>query len=164
MANKEILAVKEQLVDEIADKISKSKSVVLVNHCGLTVEQDTALRAEMRKSGVEYKVIKNKILVRAFEKAGISGMEKVFEGPTAVAFCYEDAVAGAKILVDHGAKTKMLELKGGVIEGKAASVNEMKVLASIPSKPVLLAQLLGLLTAPMRNFAVVISEIAKKSA
>ena len=164
MANKEILAVKEQLVDEISDKISKSKSVVLVNHCGLTVEQDTALRAEMRKSGVEYKVIKNKILVRAFEKAGISGMEKVFEGPTAVAFCYEDAVAGAKILVDHGAKTKMLELKGGVIEGKAASVNEMKVLASIPSKPVLLAQLLGLLTAPMRNFAVVISEIAKKSA
>lgn len=164
MANKEILAVKEQQVNEIVEKLQKCKSVVLVNHCGLTVEQDTALRAGMRQSDVEYKVIKNKMLVRAFEKAGISGLEHAFEGPTAVAFCYEDAVAGAKILVEHGAKTKMLELKGGVIEGKAASVDEMKVLASIPAKPVLLSQLVGLLSAPMRNLAVVISEVAKKGA
>ena len=164
MANKEIIAAKQQLVDEVAEKIKKAKSVVLVNHCGLTVEQDTAMRAELRKADVEYKVIKNKILVRAFEKAGITGMESVFEGPTAVAFSYEDAIAGAKILVDNGSKTKMLELKGGVIEGKASGVDEVKVLASIPPKSVLLSQLVGLLFAPMRNLAVVISEIAKKSA
>ena len=164
MANKEIIAAKQQLVDEVAEKIKKAKSVVLVNHCGLTVEQDTAMRAELRKADVEYKVIKNKILVRALEKAGITGMESVFEGPTAVAFSYEDAIAGAKILVDNGSKTKMLELKGGVIEGKASGVDEVKVLASIPPKPVLLSQLVGLLSAPMRNLAVVISEIAKKSA
>lgn len=162
MANKEIIAAKEAQVNEIVEKLQKAKSVVLVNHCGLTVEQDTALRVEMRKANVEYKVIKNKILVRAFEKAGLTGMESVFEGPTAVAFSYEDAVAGAKVAVDNGAKTKMLELKGGVIEGKVATANEVKVLASIPPKPVLLSQLLGLLTAPMRNLAVVLKMVADK--
>ena len=162
MASKEILAQKEQLVSEIAEKIAKAKSIVLVNHCGLTVEQDTALRVDMRKADVEYKVIKNTVLVRAFEKAGYTGFEKVFEGPTAVAFSYEDTVAGAKILVENGTKTKMLEVKGGVIEGKSASADEIKVLASIPSKPVLIGQLLGLLTSPMRSLAVAISEVAKK--
>lgn len=162
MASKEILAQKEQLVSEIAEKIAKAKSIVLVNHCGLTVEQDTALRVDMRKADVEYKVIKNTVLVRAFEKAGYTGFEKVFEGPTAVAFSYEDTVAGAKILVENGTKTKILEIKGGVIEGKSASVDEIKVLASIPSKPVLIGQLLGLLTSPMRSLAVAISEVAKK--
>ncbi len=162
MANKEIIAAKEAQVNEVAEKIQKAKSVVLVNHCGLTVEQDTALRVDMRKSNVEYKVIKNKILVRAFEKAGLGEMAGIFEGPTAVAFSYDDEVAGAKVAVDNGTKTKMLELKGGVINGKVASVDEVKVLASIPPKPVLLSQLLGLLTAPMRNLAVVLSEIAKQ--
>lgn len=162
MANKEILAQKEHLVNEVAEKVSKAKSIVLVNHCGLTVEQDTALRADMRKANVEYKVIKNSVLSRAFEKAGITGMESVFEGPTAVAFSYEDAVAGAKIVSDNGAKTKMLEIKGGVIENKPASADEVKVLASIPPKPVLIGQLLGLLTSPMRSLAVAVSEVAKK--
>ena len=162
MANKEILAQKEQLVNEVAEKVSKAKSIVLVNHCGLTVEQDTALRADMRKANVEYKVIKNSVLSRAFEKAGITGMESVFEGPTAVAFSYEDAVVGAKIVSDNGAKTKMLEIKGGVIENKPASADEVKVLASIPPKPVLIGQLLGLLTSPMRSLAVAVSEVAKK--
>lgn len=164
MASKAIIAAKEALVDEVAEKIKKAKSIVLVNHCGLTVEQDTALRVDMRKANVEYKVIKNSILLRAFEKCGLTGYEKVFEGPTAAAFSYEDTVAGAKIAVENGDKTKKLELKGGVIEGKAATIEEVKVLASIPPKPVLLSQLLGLLTAPMRNLAVVLSEIAKKSA
>ena len=162
MANKEILAQKEHLVNEVAEKVSKAKSIVLVNHCGLTVEQDTALRADMRKANVEYKIIKNSVLSRAFEKAGITGMESVFEGPTAVAFSYEDAVAGAKIVSDNGAKTKMLEIKGGVIENKPASADEVKVLASIPPKPVLIGQLLGLLTSPMRSLAVAVSEVAKK--
>ena len=162
MASKEIIAQKEQLVNEVAEKIAKAKSILLVNHCGLTVEQDTALRVDMRKADVEYKVIKNTILVRAFEKAGYTGFEKVFEGPTAVAFSYEDTVAGAKIVVENGTKTKMLEIKGGVIEGKIASVEEIKVLASIPAKPVLIGQLLGLLTSPMRGLAVAISEVAKK--
>ena len=162
MASKEIIAQKEQLVNEVAEKIAKAKSIVLVNHCGLTVEQDTALRVDMRKADVEYKVIKNTILVRAFEKAGYTGFEKVFEGPTAVAFSYEDTVAGAKIVVENGTKTKMLEIKGGVIEGKIASVEEIKVLASIPAKPVLIGQLLGLLTSPMRSLAVAVSEVAKK--
>lgn len=162
MASKEIIAQKERLVADVAEKIAKAKSIVLVNHCGLTVEQDTALRVDMRKNGVEYKVIKNTVLSRAFEKAGYTGFESVFEGPTAVAFSYEDTVAGAKILVENGTKTNKLEIKGGVIEGKSASVEDVKVLASIPAKPVLIGQLLGLLTSPMRSLAVAIGEIAKK--
>lgn len=162
MASKEIIAQKEQLVAEVAEKIAKAKSIVLVNHCGLTVEQDTALRSDMRKANVEYKVIKNSILSRAFEKAGITGLEGAFAGPTAAAFSYEDAVAGAKIVSDNGAKTKMLEIKGGVIENKVASADEVKVLANIPPKPVLIGQLLGLLTNPMRSLAVAVSEVAKK--
>ena len=163
MANKENIIAKEKAVEEIVEKINKSKSVVLVNHCGLTVEQDTAMRVEMRKENVEYKVIKNKLLVRAFEKAGFTGFEQVFEGPTAVAFSYDDTVAGAKILAENGVKTKMLELKGGIIEGKSATAEDVKVLATIPAKPVLLSQLLGLLTSPMRSLAVAISEVAKKA-
>lgn len=162
MASKEIIAQKEQLVAEVAEKIAKAKSIVLVNHCGLSVEQDTALRSDMRKANVEYKVIKNSILSRAFEKAGITGLEGAFAGPTAAAFSYEDAVAGAKIVSDNGAKTKMLEIKGGVIENKVASADEVKVLANIPPKPVLIGQLLGLLTNPMRSLAVAVSEVAKK--
>ena len=86
MASKAIIAAKEALVDEVAEKIKKAKSIVLVNHCGLTVEQDTALRVDMRKANVEYKVIKNSILLRAFEKCGLTGYEKVFEGPNAAAY------------------------------------------------------------------------------
>lgn len=162
MANKNILAEKEKEVEEIVAKINSAKSVVIVDYRGLTVLQSTELRSECRKENVEYKVIKNRLLFRAFEKAGLTGYEKVFEGPTAVAFSYDDPVPGAKILAQVAEKTKLLEVKGGVIGGKSATAQELKVLATIPPKPVLLSQLLGLLTSPMRSLAVVVSEIAKQ--
>lgn len=164
MANKNIIEAKEQEVAEITSKLEKAKSVVLVDYRGLNVEQATELRAKCRKENVEYKVIKNRMLVRAFAGLGIDGYEKVFEGPTAVAFSYDDPVLGAKILSEMGDKTKLLEVKGGLIDGKSASVADMKVLASIPPKPVLLAGLLGLLTSPMRSFAIAVSEVAKQKA
>lgn len=161
-ANKEVLAAKEKVVAETAEKIKKAKSIVLVDYCGINVSQDTELRSEMRKNNVEYRVIKNTILSRAFREAGIEGMDVLLEKPTAVAFSYDEVVTGPKIVSEMGDKTKKLEIKGGVVDGKFSDADAMKVLAKIPPKPVLLSMLLGLLTSPMRNLAVVLSEIAKK--
>ena len=162
MANKNIIAGKEKEVTEIVEKLKKAQSVVLVDYRGINVEQATNLRADCRKENVEYRVIKNRLLLRAFEQVGLTGYEKILEGTTAVAFSYDDPVPGAKILAELGEKTKLLTFKGGVIGGKSATLAEIKTLATIPPKPVLLSQLLGLLTAPMRSLAVCVAEVAKK--
>ena len=158
----EIIKIKEQQVSEYVEKIGKAKSFVLVDYRGLNVAEDTAMRSEMRKAGVEYKVIKNRLVLRALNNAGFAGFDKVLEGPTAMAISYEDAVAPAKIVVDNVKKTNKLTVKGGVVEGKVLSVNELNAVASIPAKPVLVAQLLGMLQTPIRSLAVAMSEIAKK--
>lgn len=158
----EIIKLKEQQVSEYVEKIGKAKSFVLVDYRGLNVAEDTAMRSEMRKAGVEYKVIKNRLVLRALNNAGIEGFDKALEGPTAIAISYEDAVAPAKIVVDNVKKTNKIAVKGGVVEGKVLSVNEINAVAAIPSKPVLVAQLLGMLQSPIRSLAVAMSEIAKK--
>lgn len=160
----ETIKLKAEQVAEIAEKIGKAKSVVLVDYRGITVAEDTAMRAELRKANVEYAVIKNRIMLRAFEKAGFNEFAPVLEGTTAVAISYDDPVAPAKIISETGKKVNKLAFKGGVIEGKAADVKGIEQLASIPAKPVLIAQMLGLLTSPMRSLAVAMSEIAKKNA
>ncbi len=160
----ETIKIKEQQVSEYVEKIGKAKSFVLVDYRGLNVAEDTAMRSDMRKAGVEYKVIKNRLVLRALNNAGITGFDKVLEGPTAMAISYEDAVAPAKIIVDNVKKTNKLTVKGGVVEGKVLSVPEINAVASIPAKPVLVAQLLGMLQTPVRSLAVVMSEIAKKQA
>ena len=161
--SKEAIEQKAQQVEEIVEKVKKSKSIVLVDYRGLTVAQDTEMRVNMRKAGVDYKVLKNRLVLRALNNCGFDGFEKVLEGPTAVAFGYEDAVAPAKIVAETVTKTNnKIAIKGGVIEGKQASVEEVNALSKIPAKPVLVGQLLGMLTSPMRSLAVALSEIAKK--
>lgn len=162
--SKEILKAKEQAVEALSEKFSKAKSIVLVDYRGMSVAEDTALRNELRKEGVEYKVIKNRIMLRAFDKAGFKGFEETLQGTTAVAISYEDAVMPAKILADNAKKLNKTALKGGVVEGAIMDENKIKEIATIPSKNVLLAQLLGLLTSPMRSLAVAVSEVAKKNA
>ncbi len=158
-----IMNAKKQIVSDYAEKIGKCKSFVLIDYRGLTVAEDTALRVALRKENVEYKVVKNKLILRAIEQAGIEGIEpSVFEGPTAIAISYEDAVAPAKVLTDNAKKTKKTALKGGVVEGKVLTVGEIEKVATIPAKPVLVAQLLGMMQSPVRSLAVVLSEIAKK--
>lgn len=160
----EIMKAKEQIVNDYAEKISKAKSFVVVDYRGLTVAEDTELRKELRSNNVEYKVVKNRLTLRAMEKAGYNGLNKEFEGPTALALSYDDAVAPAKVLVGYAKKNNKLEVKAGMVEGKIMSVNEINNVAAIPSKPVLVAQLLGMLQTPVRGLAVVLSEIAKKNA
>ena len=158
----EIMKVKEQIVNDYAEKLAKAKSFVIVDYRGLTVAEDTQLRKELRENNVEYAVVKNRLTLRAMEKAGFTGLDQVLTGPTAVAISYEDAVAPAKVLVTNAKKNTKLEVKGGMVEGKILSVAEVNGVAAIPAKPVLIAQLLGMLQTPIRGLAVALSEIAKK--
>lgn len=159
----EIMNAKKQIVSDYAEKIAKAKSFVLIDYRGLTVAEDTALRNELRKNNIDYSVVKNRLVLRAIEQAGITGMDgSVFEGPTAIAIAYEDAVAPAKVLTENAKKVNKTAIKGGVVEGKIMTVEELAKVATIPAKPVLVAQLLGMMQSPIRSLAVVLSEIAKK--
>ncbi|MGI6152983.1 MAG: 50S ribosomal protein L10 [Christensenellaceae bacterium] len=153
--------MKQDAVAEVADKIKRAQSVVLVDYRGLTVEEVSGLRTKFREAGVEYKVIKNNMLKRAADSLEIEGMDDYFKGPTAVAFGYDDPVAPAKILVDFAKEAKKTELKGGILTGKAVDVTMIKNLATLPSKEELLAKMLGSLNAPISNFVGVLSAIPR---
>ena len=156
------IAKKASIVDELTEKFSAAASAVIVDYRGLTVEQVTELRKQLRDANVEMKVIKNSILVRAAEKAGLNGLEEVFSGPTAVAFSNEDVVAPAKIIDEFAKTADKLEIKGGIIEGKVASIEEITALAKLPNRDGLLSMLLSVLQAPVRNVAYAVKAVAEK--
>ena len=156
------IAKKAAIVDEVTEKFSAAASAVIVDYRGLTVEQVTELRKQLRDANVEMKVIKNSILVRAAEKAGLNGLEEVFSGPTAVAFSNEDVVAPAKIIDEFAKTADKLEIKGGIIEGKVASIEEITALAKLPNRDGLLSMLLSVLHAPVRNVAFAVKAVAEK--
>lgn len=158
------LNAKAAIVDEIKDLMGKSQSVVFVDYRGLTVSEVTELRNKMRQAGVVYKVLKNTYVKRAADDLGIEGLDGYLEGPTAVAFGLDDAVAPAKILADFIKATKKAELKGGILEGKAISTDVVNKLSAIPSREELLAKMLGSLNAPISGFVRVLDALAKKKA
>lgn len=157
------LEAKKALVEEIKEKIKKAKSLTFVDYRGLTVEEDTKMRAAFRNAGADYKVYKNRLVLRALEECGITGLESVLEGTSAVAFGFADEVAPNKIIVNTMEDTQKLQIKGGILNGKVIDVNMVKTLASIPSKEVLLAKLLFLLQSPVRGLAVALNAIAEKN-
>lgn len=154
------IAKKAQQVTEVAEQFKNASSVVVVDYLGITVEEATNLRAELRKAGVQFAVIKNSILTRAAKEAGLEGMEDIFKGPSAVAFSNEDVVAPAKVLADFAKKVEALEIKAGVVEGKVSSKEEIEALAKLPSREGLLSMLLSVLQAPVRNTALAIKAVA----
>ncbi|MDR2276252.1 MAG: 50S ribosomal protein L10 [Vagococcus sp.] len=154
------IAKKAQEVEVVTTKLKEAASVVVVDYRGLTVEQVTDLRKQLRDANIEMKVIKNGILRRAAEAAGLEGMEDVFVGPTAVAFSNEDVVAPAKIMNDFAKNADKLEIKGGIIEGNVSSVEEIVALAKLPSREGLLSMLLSVLQAPVRNVAYAVKAVS----
>lgn len=152
--------LKAPIVDEIKGYVADAKAAVLVDYRGLTVEEDTELRKQMREAGVVYKVYKNTMLHRAFEGTDFEQLDKHLEGPTAIAFGMEDETAPARILNDFAKKAEALELKAAVVDGTYYDEAGVKVLATIPSKDVLISKLLGSLQSPITNFARVIQQIA----
>ena len=156
---------KKVVVSEIEGLAKDAKSIVLVDYRGLTVAQATELRNNVRTAGGTYKVYKNRLMKIAFDKLGITFPESDYEGTTAVLFHANDEVAPAKIALDGSKKFgNNLKLKSGYVSGKYFDLNEITALANIPSREVLVAQLLGMLTNPMRSLAVAVNEIAKKNA
>lgn len=152
--------LKAPIVDEIKGYVADAKAAVLVDYRGLTVEQDTELRKQMREAGVVYKVYKNTMLHLAFEGTDFEQLDKHLEGPTAIAFGMEDETAPARILNDFTKKAEALEFKAAVVDGTYYDEAGVKVLATIPSKDVLISKLLGSLQSPITNFARVIQQIA----
>lgn len=139
-------------VAEIKELLTSSKCTILVDFCGLTVAQDTALRRKMREAGVHYNVVKNTLLRIAAQEAGIEGLEPVLEHNTAIAVAPEDPVAVAKIVCEFAKENKELKIKTGVLDGKVISAEEIKALAALPPKEVLIAKMLGSMNAPISGF------------
>jgi large subunit ribosomal protein L10 len=164
MANASIIARKEQLVNELSEKLQKAQSVVVFDYRGLTVAEVTELRSAMRKAGNEYVVVKNSMVERAAEKVGIDeSVKEMLKGPSAFAIGYEDAVSPAKILKDTVKKLKKCEIKGGIVNGKVADAAAIDALAELPPKEVLIARMLGSMMSPISGLAIVLDQIAKKN-
>ena len=154
--------LKKPIIDEIAENIKDAQSVVLVDYRGLTVEQDTNLRKQLREAGITYKVYKNTMMNFAFKGTDFESLAPLLEGPSAVAISKEDATAPARVLAKFAKTTPALELKGGVVEGVYYDAKGIGSIASIPSREELLSKLLGSIQSPIANFARVMNQLAEK--
>jgi len=150
--NQKVLEEKKQIVQEIKEKVEKAQGIVLVDYRGLTVEEVTQLRRNYRKAGVEYKVYKNTLMRFAFKELGLEDFNEYLKGPSAIAFGYDDPVQPAKVTNDFAKEHEALEIKAGIVDGKIVSIEEIKALANLPSKEVLIAQVLGGFNAPIAGF------------
>lgn len=154
--------LKKPIVDEISATIKDAQTVVLVDYRGLTVEQDTMLRKQLREAGVGYKVYKNTFMNFAFKGTDCEGLSNLLEGPSAMATCDTDATAAARVLCKFAKTVPALEIKGGVVDGTVYDAKGIEQISSIPSREELLSRLLGSLQSPVTNFARVLKQIAEK--
>ena len=154
--------LKKPIVEEIAASVKDAQSVVLVDYRGLTVEQDTELRKQLREAGITYKVYKNTMMNFAFKGTDFESLTPYLEGPSAVAISTEDATAPARILCKFAKTANALEVKGGVVEGVAYDAKGIENISKIPSREELLSKLLGSIQSPITNFARVMNQLAEK--
>lgn len=163
MPNAKVLSEKQAIVAELTEKIQKATAGVIVDYKGITVEEDTALRKECREGGVDYAVVKNTLLRFAFNNVGLNELDDQLNGATSLAVCMDDPVAPARVIAEFAKKLNgKFEIKGGFMEGKVVSMETVNALASIPALPVLQAQVLGTMLAPISALACVIKQIAEK--
>lgn len=154
--------LKKPVVDEISEKLKNAQTVVLVDHRGLTVEEDTILRKQLREAGVSYKVYKNTMMNFAFKGTDFEELSKYLEGPSAMAVSDSDATAPARILSKFAKTAPKLEIKGGVVDGVLYDAKGIGQIADIPSREELLSRLLGSMKSPISNLARVLNQIAEK--
>ena len=159
MASEKILNQKKEEVTKLANKIKEAKLVLLTDYRGINVEDVTALRAELRKANSEYTVIKNNITKRALAEAGIEGLEDKLVGPTAVIMSSEDYLEPSKTIYEFTKNNEYYKIKGGVIDGKVMTAEEIVTLAKLPSKETLLSMLAGALLANIQKFAVAVDQV-----
>lgn len=154
--------LKKPVVEEISANIKDAQSVVLVDYRGLTVEQDTRLRKQLREEGITYKVYKNTMMNFAFKGTDCEALAPYLEGPSAMAVSTTDATAPARVLCKFAKEADKLEIKGGVVEGVAYDAKGIGSIAMIPSREELLSKLLGSIQSPITNFARVMNQLAEK--
>ena len=154
--------LKKPIVEEISASIKDAQSVVLVDYRGLTVEQDTELRRQLRAAGITYKVYKNTMMNFAFKGTDFEALAPFLDGPSAVAISTTDATAPARVLAKFAQTANKLEIKAGVVEGTLYDANGMKAISSIPSREELLSKLLGSIQSPIANFARCMNQLAEK--
>ena len=142
--------------------MGKAQGIVFAKYQGLTVEEDTLLRKNLREAGVEYKVYKNTLTTLAAKELGFDGIVEFLEGPVSIAFGYEDPTVPARILNDFAKEHKLLELKAGIVQGEIFDGKKVAQLATIPPKDVLIAKLLGSFKAPLSNLAYLLNAIKEK--
>ena len=162
MSRETLIKGKQAEVDVLTEKFENAASFVVVDYRGLTVAEVTDLRKQLREAGVDMRVVKNTLLRRAADAAGLEGLEEVFVGPTAVAFSEEEVVAPAKILVEFAKDVPVLEVKGGYMEGEVVSIETIEEVAKLPDREGLLSMLLSVLQAPVRNTALVFKAVAEQ--
>lgn len=154
------LEQKKQVVQEIVEKFKESQTSIVVDYRGLDVAQVTELRKQLREEGVEFHVYKNTMTRRALQEVELDGLNDVLVGPNAIAFSKDDVVAPARILNNFAKENEELEIKGGVIEGKVATLEQIKELADLPNYEGMVSMLLSVLQAPIRNFAYAAKAVA----
>ncbi|SKA99984.1 LSU ribosomal protein L10P [Caloramator quimbayensis] len=156
------LQVKEQKVKELTEKFQKAQAAILTSYIGITVEEDTELRKNMREAGIEYKVVKNTLTLRAAKEAGYGEIEKYLVGPVAIAFGYDDPTAPARVLANFADKHKAIELKAGIVQGQIFDTQKVNELSKIPPREVLIAKVLGSFKAPLSNLVYVLNAVKEK--
>lgn len=164
MPNKNVLEQKKQMVADLAQKLKDAPAAVIVDYTGITVEDDTNMRAELRKAGVNYSVYKNSIVKRACEAAGYESLTANLEGMTAVAVATEDPIAPAKILGKYAEKIETFDVKSGFIDGDILDKAGVVELSKIPSKEVLIGKLMGSLQSSLYGLAYVLQAYIDKNA
>ena len=162
MPSAKVLEAKKAVVAELVERINNSVTGVLVSYKGISVADDTALRKELREAGVKYTVVKNTLLSRACEETNLTGLQCTLEGTTALATSDEDYAAAARILANYAKKSKTFELKGGYLDGEVVDMATVDKLAKLPSRDILLANVLGAFQAPIASFARAIQAIVDK--
>jgi len=162
LPSQKVLEQKQQQVADLAERIENSVAGVIVDYKGITVEDDTKLRKELRENGVKYTVIKNTLIKRAADKAGLSGMDEVLHGTSAIATSAEDYVAAARILQKFADTHENFNVKTGYLDNEVISIEKIKSLAKLPSREILLANVLGAFQAPIASFARAVQAIVDK--
>ena len=163
MPNAKVLSEKQAVVAELTEKLKGAAAGVIVDYSGITVAEDTEMRRKLRESNVDYSVVKNTLLRFAINNTGLEELDPLLNGTTSIAISNDDPVAPAKIIKEYADKLNdRFEIKGGFMDGKVISLDEINSLASIPALPILQAQVLGTMLAPISSFACVIKAIAEK--
>lgn len=159
MANEKVIAVKEAAVKALAEKIKSSNIVLLTDYRGISVEADTKLRTELRKVNSECTVIKNNIIKRALDLNGEGALDDVLVGPTAIITSNDDYLPAAKLIYNFSKQNDFYKIKGGIIEGKVMTTEEIITLAKLPSRQELLAKLAGSLLGNITKLAVALDQV-----